>query len=248
MWALLLLLFVIAAVHLFEYHRSIQEYTIAQPATLDRHDQLRSLLYEKTPIPVEIGSLPWRPEVVSKSAWSVTVGSEGSEVFMSASQWLAEKERPALLNGSELAEEMEFETGLADLNESRAWWWLPGLRDVTVGILEKGAVLDSGLSWISAERQWIGCSHGGPLTVWLVHSRYRRYLPTEVENPWSLTVGEAPWIGRVQYIEVIVKPGWCLGLPAHWGYAVRADEEAWWWRSNQVSAASLGLEMFNELL
>lgn len=248
MWALLLLVFVIVGVHLFEYNRSIQEYTIAQPATLDRHDQLRSLLYEKTPIPVEIGSLPWRPEVVAKSNWSVTVGPEGSEVYMSASQWLTEKERPALLNGPELAEEMEFSTGLSDLNESRAWWWLPGLRDVTVGILEKGAVLDDGLSWISAERQWIGCSYGGPLTVWLVHSRYRRYLPTDVENPWTLTVGEAPWIGRVQYIEVVVKPGWCLGLPAHWGYAVKSEEEAWWWRSDQVSAASLGLEMFKELL
>jgi hypothetical protein len=32
-----------------------------------------------------------------------------------------------------------------------------------------------------------------------------------------------PWIGRVQFIEVRVKPGWCLGVPSHWGFAVRPE-------------------------
>jgi hypothetical protein len=119
---------------------------------------------------------------------------------------------------------MEFEKGLAEINDSRPWWWLPGLSDVSVGYLTEGKV--QGLQWISAERHWIGCSAGAPVTVWLVHSRYRRYLPvcsTGFVDPWSITATVNPWIGRVQFIEVRVKPGWCLGIPSHWGFAVRPE-------------------------
>jgi hypothetical protein len=238
-WVLLVFLAVIVAVHWWEYRTSIQEYMFAQPATMDKHDDLRSLLAEKTPLAVEIGALPWRPEVATKSTW--TVVSQGMEEAMPVAQWIGAK--PAIQNGSALADEMELTTGLGDLDESRAWWWLPGMRAAQVGVLHDDEV--SGLSWVGAERRWIGCTHGAGLTLWLVHSRYRRYLPFDdgTTNPWSLTVAEAPWIGRVQFVEVAVKPGWCIGIPAHWGVAVRstnseAGKEAWWWSAEQHSALS----------
>lgn len=212
----------------------------AQPATLDKHDDLRSLLAEKTPLAVEIGALPWRPEVASKSSWTVTVGE--AEEAMPVAQWAGtEGAKPAIQNGSALADEIELVTGLGDLDESRAWWWLPGMRVAQVGVLRGNEV--NGLSWVGAERRWIGCTHGAGLTLWLVHSRYRRYLPFDdgTTNPWTLTVAEAPWIGRVQFVEVAVKPGWCIGIPAHWGVAVRSassDAEAWWWSAEQHSALS----------
>jgi hypothetical protein len=234
MWAFLLLVAVIVAVHWWEYSTAIQEYTFAQPATLDRHDELRSVLGEKTPVAVEIGALPWRPEVVEKSTWSAVVeGEAGVQMEMPAAQW---DRRQELCNGTALATQMDLATGLADLDAARAWWWLPGIYDAKVSMIQKGGVV--GLQWVTAERQWIGCSHGGPLTIWLVHGRYRRYLPADAVDPWALTVAEAPWIGRVQFVEVTVKPGWCLGLPAHWGYGVRAEEEAWVWTAAQQSALS----------
>jgi hypothetical protein len=249
MWELLILLAVVVAVHWWEYSTAVQEYTFAQPATLDKHDEIRNLLSEKTPIAVEIGSLPWRPELAGKASWTVSVEAEGASLDMSVAQWLSEEKeaREPIANQEALATEMELVTGLADLDEARPWWWLPGLYDAQVDILEPGQVM--GLSWVSAERSWIGCSHGLPVTLWLVHSRYRRFLPTEVVDeegvvkpvdPWSLTVAEAPWIGRVQYIEVTVKPGWCIGLPAHWGFAARASSEgeAWIWTAKQHSALS----------
>jgi hypothetical protein len=237
MWELLVLLLVVFGVHWWEYRSSMQEYTFAQPSTLDRHDELSTVLQEKTPIAVEIGSLPWRPQVAEKAAWTVTVDSNGSEMDMSVSQWLVS--RSDIANAEALAEEMELANGLADIDAGRPWWWLPEMRDCNVSILNKGEGL--GLKWISAERHWIGCSHGTPLTLWLVHSRYRRYLPNSAVNPWTLTVVEAPWIGRVQYIEVTIKPGWCIGLPAHWGFAVKADDESWMWSANQHSLVSFGL-------
>jgi hypothetical protein len=231
MWALLLLLGVIAAVHWWEYKRGVQEYTFAQPATLERRDEIRAVLSEKTPLAVEVGLLPWRPAVAEKAAWGSQVPPTGG---MTAS--------------TTLAAEMDLVTGVADLDGARAWWWLPGLRDAAVGILEKEAVLP--FRWVGSERQWIGCSHGAPLTVWLVHSRYRRFLPDQRRDfdPWNLTVADTPWIGRVQFVEVLVKPGWAIGLPAGWGAAVRPMESAgseegvesrsWWWRADQHSAAS----------
>jgi hypothetical protein len=250
--AVLLFILAIVAVHWWEYRRTITEYTFAQPATLDKHSDLRSVLAEKTPMAVEIGALPWRPEVVDKSTWNVVVagGEDGTnQLEMSATQWLLEKSRPTLMNGHGLAEEMGLTTGLADLDESRAWWWLPGMRDATVGILKEGEV--SGLEWVSAERKWVGCSHGAPLTLWLVHSRYRRYLPSDGgADPWNLTVAEAPWIGRVQFVEVTVKPGWCIGLPAHWGFAIRstAGPESWWWSACQDSPLSWSLNNTGRIL
>lgn len=241
MWEFLILLAVIVGVHWWEYRNAVQEYTFAQPATLDRHDELSTVLQEKTPIAVEIGALPWRPQVAATAPWTVAVESDGSILDLPVNQWLESRVDTEIANKDGLASEMELATGLADLDQGRPWWWLPELRDCQVDILTPDQVL--GLTWITAERHWIGCSHGEPLTLWLVHSRYRRYLPVGPNvNPWTLTVAEAPWIGRVQYIEVTVKPGWCVGLPAHWGFAVTTKGESWMWSADQHSVLSLCLD------
>jgi hypothetical protein len=247
-WAVLLLLSVVAAVHWFDYQRSVQEYTIAQPATLE---DVRSVMGDKTPVVVEIGALPWRPEVATVASWTVSVAAGGDDdsglLNMPIGTWLKTPagDRPAIVNATELAEEMGLTTGLAELDDSRAFWWMPGLMDPAVGILEAGGV--KGLTWVSSERRWFGCSGGAPVVLWLVHSRYRRYLPEAASDaaaapvdPWTLTVAEAPWIGRVQFVEVRVRPGWCLGIPAHWGYAVRGEGEgdSWWWSADQHSPLS----------
>lgn len=244
MWELLILLGIIVAVHWWEYSSDVQEYRFAQPATLDRHDELRLLLGEKTPVAVEIGALPWRPAIAEKAGWAVEAVMEGSDLSMPIGEWLSQEPRPPLANPASLAADMGLTTGLAELDGARSWWWLPGLHDASIDILEPDQVLP--LTWISAERAWIGCSHGGPVKLWLVHSRYRRFLPADVTDPWSLTVETAPWIGRVQYIEVLVKPGWCIGLPAHWGFAAKADgtaenNSAWIWSADQHSALSYGM-------
>jgi hypothetical protein len=235
-WALLILLGVIAAIHWFEYRRCIQEYTFAQPKT---SAEIGDLIGEKTPIVAEIGALPWRAKIASDASWPVSVG-DGIEIPVS--EWL--KERQDIQNGTELAQTMGLTTGLADIQEGRQWWWLPGVQDITVDILEPGQTL--GLRWVSAERHWIGCSDGEPLTLWLVHSRYRKFLPTALvdADPWKLTVADAPWIGRVQYIEVIVRPGWCVGIPAQWGVAahgVNGMEPSWVWTADQHSPLSLAI-------
>jgi hypothetical protein len=135
--------------------------------------------------------------------------------------------------------DVDITTGLLDLDESRAMWWLPGLYNTSVSVLEPEKVV--GLQWVSAERTWVGCSAGEPLLIWLVHSRYRRYLPEEDPpvNPWILTSANAPYISRVQFIEVVVKPGWAIGLPAHWGFACSTDKgSSWMWTANQHSGLS----------
>jgi hypothetical protein len=239
-WAVLLLFSVVAVVHWLDYRRSVQEYTIAQPATLE---DVRSVIGDKTPVVVEIGALPWRPELADVASWTVSVSADedGGVLNVPIGSWSKTPagERPAIVNAGALAEEMGLTTGLSELDESRAFWWMPGLMDPAVGILEAGSV--KGLTWISSERRWFGCSGGAPVVVWLVHSRYRRYLPEGdgTVDPWALTVADAPWIGRVQFVEVRVRPGWCLGVPAHWGFAVRSEGGgSWWWSADQHSPLS----------
>jgi hypothetical protein len=213
-WVLFLLLVAAFALHAYEYYHSIQEYNFTQPPKLDS-----SVLQEKTPVVFEIGVLPWRP-ALAQDSWTVAT-EEG--MGMSLVEWWGQAEKPAIANGEELAANMELATGVAELNDARPWWWLPGLSGVSVDYLIPGSI--QGLQWVSAERQWVGCSAGDPVTVWLVHSRYRRFLPvgSDKVDPWSITVSDNPWIGRVQYIEVRIKPGWCLGVPSHWGFAVRPE-------------------------
>jgi hypothetical protein len=235
LWALLLLIAVIVAVHAWEYESDVREYSFAQPATMDRHDELSRLLQEKIPIAVEVGALPWRPVIVEKAGFQIETeeGSQSPADFVKAIS--------PVENQEELATEMVLTTGLEDLNAGRPWWWLPSIRDCRVDILSTKV---KPLTWTTAEREWIGCSHGGPVTVWLVHSAYRKYLgpSTSSLDPWSATVAEVPWWGRVKFVEVTVKPGWCLGIPAHWGFAARcSDEPAWIWMGDQHSLASLAI-------
>lgn len=237
-WALLLLIAVIVAVHAWDYESDVKEYSFAQPATLDRHDELSRLLQEKIPIAVEVGALPWRPVIVEKSELQIETG----EGVKTAAEFV--KATSPVENQEELATEMEITTGLEDLNVGRPWWWLPSIRDCRVDVLSAKV---KPLTWVTAEREWIGCSSGGPVTVWLVHSAYRKFLGSSSASsldPWTATVAEVPWWGRVKFVEVTVKPGWCLGVPAHWGFAARVDgtisanEPAWIWTGTQHSLAS----------
>lgn len=233
-WALFILLIIISVVHWFDYSREVQEYIFAQTARLE---DIQSVLSEKTPIVIEIGELPWRPEMAKVMDWSVTTENNTQSV----QTWLNDPNRESVSSDTLLVESIGLETGLADIDDARAKWWIPGLQNMAVDVLKPYEVM--GLSWIVAERQWVGCS-SGLITVWLVHSRYRRYLP-ENKDPWTLTKETAPYIGRVQYIEVVLKPGWCIGLPAHWGYSIRNDRaDGWIWMAEQHSPMSL---LLNEI-
>jgi len=232
------------AVHWWEYSRSVEEYTFAQPPQPGPKSELRAVLSEKTPVVMEIGPLPWRPVVAEKAPWRIEP-EKGQAV--SVGVWLAEGPgRPRLTNGANLALQMDLANGLKELNAGKAWWWLPSFQDYYVDILPVGGW--TGLVWVTAERQWIGCSHGCPLKVWLAHSKFHSFIPEKGVNPWTITVEECPWLARVQYIEVIVRPGWVLGLPAHWGWAAAPSEDAecWWWTASQHSPASLAATLLQE--
>lgn len=253
-WALLIFLSVVFVVHWYDYTRTIEEYTFAQPSGVQ--DLCSTLLNDKTPLVLEVGELPWRPEVVSSASWKVQT-SDGTEIPIY--QWIATQNENAgeIMNQTELTSEMKLTTGLAEITEARPFWWLPGFHNTQVGVLSGQEKL--GLSWITAERRWIGCSAGSPIVLWLAHSRYKRFLPL-VENgkekdPWNLTVTDALYIHKVQFVEVRVRPGWCIGIPAHWGVAVRKNSESenasenksdksqslsWWWIADQHSLLSLG--------
>lgn len=233
MEAFLIFIGILLLVHWIEYRNSIQEYSVTQVPV----DELAGVLREKTPVMVEIGLLPWRPEITQEASWVIETqnGPVDPKIWVTAVEPISNKE--------DLANQLELVTGLSDIDSARSLWWLPGLFHTSVDIL-KGEITE--LSWITAERHWIGCTSGAPLTVWLVHSRYRRFLPETVADPWTLTVAEAPYIGRVQYIEVRIQPGWCLGLPSHWGYAIRSDDTSWFWSVEQHSLFSLGVTHVND--
>ena len=139
---LAILVGIIVFVHWWEYRSSIQEYVFAQPATLERHAELCGLIKEKLPIAVEVESLPWRPAIAEKASWSV----QTPDGIIPASEWTTSIK--PILNGGVLASEMEIQMGLADIDAARPWWWMPGIHDIRVDILNSNEVMN--LSWVFA--------------------------------------------------------------------------------------------------
>lgn len=63
----------------------------------------------------------------------------------------------------------------------------------------------------------------GVYTVSLVNSRSESFLPAgwKYRYPQSFTVNDTPLVGEIQFIDIVVRPGTVLAIPAHCLYALQ---------------------------
>jgi len=68
----------------------------------------------------------------------------------------------------------------------------------------------------------------GKYTVSLVSKKTEQFLPAawKYRYPRTLTINDAPLVGEIQYIDIVLRPGTMLCLPSHFIFSIEPDDAA----------------------
>ncbi len=215
------MLLIIAALFLIGalfYRQSLQEYRINQ-IEWDRRHELDGLFDEKAPIVVR--GMPQSPvwthaDIMMRDFYSSAKVPHGNTTL-----------REALLNGDSLQSlQSSFRrylfqnvglgiwcenTWSAVLANSRGWLgsFIPLDGECFVG--------DQGLMEIKSNWTMIVPTEGA-IIVQILAAKEKKWLPKKWTGlfPGRLTIADAPFIGQMKYMDIIVRPGNALWVPAHW--------------------------------
>jgi hypothetical protein len=240
MWLeVLLITLVIVGITLLMYRGAVHEFQINQKDYNEENDY-SSLINEK--VPLVIRNVPkelvknWTMSRTGNKHWPVLLQEKGSSI---RTQWnnytntpivkeTIDKIHKKYKNGERLAQS-------ANLQEMIQEWRYNGLNKYTwiMGSYKtKGCMIPpienaiAGLSQVKADCLLLVCTDGCTMNVWLAHEGS---IPNGVEkqmigkNPWNLTSETVPWIVDVKYVEIRMKPGQAIVIPAHWYYAVKPE-------------------------
>lgn len=228
---MLVVLIIIAALFLIGalfYRMSLQEYRINQ-IEWDRRHELDALFDEKAPIVVR--GMPPSPvwthaDIMMRDFYAQAKTPDGKNTL-----------REALLNGitdgtpyppdfrKYLYQNVALgiwceNTWSAVLANSRGWLGslLPLEGECFVG--------EQGL--IEMKSNWtLIVPTEGSIVVQLLAGKEKKWLPKKWSGlfPDKLTSAHAPFIGQLKYMDIIVRPGNALWIPAHWLVSWTAKEE-----------------------
>ena len=219
MWEVILLVLVVWAILLFFYKQALTEFTIRQLEWTQRGEIL-GLLRERAPLVIR--GLPpasfWTTEdLEARAEWYADVPVfDGVDV----ASWVQEAKgtRAVCPWKDAQAEEIGRATGI------RVWeqkW----VRPFVIGRLE-------GLWTSTVEHSWAGrvgmrklyavwtliMPMEGAITVSILPSSVESVLPASWAGgfPAEWTARDTPFLSDVKYVDVVVRPGTGLLVPAHW--------------------------------
>jgi hypothetical protein len=206
----------------FFYKQSTTEFRLAQISDITK---VQSLLKEKTPIVVQPLHIPhlWSLQEISNRQ---TLGNMIVPEFQMQMKDIGQIENAVAPWSPEFAREVAVATGLpvwaeqtlkklfvAPLYSYRTEVYLgPQGLQKTFGIMTILAVTD------------------GEATATLLNEQSDPYLPVPQQR-WkgklmsALSRDEAPLIGQIQCIDVILRPGTALIIPPHWKYCLEQKEQ-----------------------
>ncbi len=167
----------------------------------------------------------WTANATSRKAWPILV--KGGETLLRSqfSEWVtSDAKQPPLENAEELAEVLRLPLTQWTDGGFRRWQWLP-TSTVRSHVHILGPATEAHV-W-NCEKTTAACTliqatDGLPLMVWLAHEGA---VPASVapelvgKNPWA--IAEIPWMEEVKFVEVKLRPGNALAIPAHWWWAAR---------------------------
>ncbi len=229
---MLVILIIIAALLLIGalfYRQSLQEYRINQ-IEWDRRHELDSLFDERAPIVVR--GMPQTPvwthqDVMMRDFYAQTKTPDGKNTL-----------RESLLGGQESINNNLTATFRKYLyqNVGLGIWcentWSPVITN-TRGWLGSFLPLDGecfvgeqGLMEMKANRTLIVPTEGA-IIVQVLAAKEKKWLPKKWSNlfPGRLTAADAPFIGQLKYMDIILRPGTALWIPAHWLVSWTPKEE-----------------------
>lgn len=228
---MLVVLIIIAALFLIGalfYRQSLQEYRINQ-IEWDRRHELDGLFDERAPIVVR--GMPQTPvwthqDIMMRDFYAQTKVPDNKNTL-----------RESILNGQIEAsvypptyrKYLYQNVGLgiwyentwsAVLANSRGWLGslLPSEGECFVG--------EQGLIEMKANWTLILPTEGA-IIVQVLAAKEKKWLPKGWQGlfPGRLTAAHAPFIGQLKYMDIILRPGTALWIPAHWLVSWTAKEE-----------------------
>ncbi len=218
---MIVVLFIIAALFLIGalfYRQSLQEYRINQ-IEWDRRHELDGLFDERAPIVVR--GMPQSPvwthsDIMMREFYGNAKVPDGSKTL-----------REALLNGeglktlpSTFRRYLYQNIGLgiwcentwsAVLANSRGWLGSSIPLDGECFVGEQG-LIEMKANWTMI------VPTEGAIVVQILAAKEKKWLPTKWKGlfPDRLTAADAPFIGNMKYMDIIVRPGSALWVPTHW--------------------------------
>jgi hypothetical protein len=233
MWLeLLLCVVVLIGMFVLFYKGAVHEFHILQHDWSDDTNWV-TLLSERAPLvirdipPELVGG--WTRRAVGRRAWPLLLSNDQGRVRMPCSEWmqtpLAQIEGRTIENGERVATS----AGLPDIVQDwrRAglyrWMWLP-TSTCAVILLPPTETACMPLQKVRSDCQWIVCTDGAPLRLWLAHEgSIPSDMAVEGQNPWTLTAEQVPWIVDVKFMEMRLRPGCAVLLPTHWWVAAKPE-------------------------
>lgn len=240
---------VIIAFCTVSYKGAVHEFQIVQKDWAPNIDW-SSLLSEQVPIVIRNVNPDWMGVWTRRStehkSWPTRVKQGKSLLQTTWREWLSSSPgQPLLENGDEMAKVVQIPLEEWRFGGFRRWAWLPFGHSIKVDVLGPSPESVRGVEKTRATTTILQSTDGAPLQVWLAHEAA---MPSEVadelqgRNPWILQSEDIPWIDEMKFIEIKLRPGNALALPAHWYYAVRTQlpvvgdhitmaDGAWYWKA-----------------
>jgi hypothetical protein len=229
------------------YKQTIQEYRINQ-IDWDNRDKLINLWEERVPIVVRDSPLPpvWtKSDIEARSIYknltvavpvdskqdSQNAGSTQDSKKLSLRDWIltAPWDSKAVWNAADAANfaaASNFETWIKTI-------WLPcmdGIRTIIPSIFPIKTHFwagSHGLHIFKANWTLIFPTESS-IIVTLMTEKEDQFLPSNWKNsfPRQYTNSDTPYVSSIQYIDVILRPGHSLWIPAHWKVAWEPEKES----------------------
>ncbi len=226
---IVLFLLIVVGVCLVSYKGAVHEFQILQKDWAP-NITWSQMLDENVPIVIrnvdpEWQGLTWNYKATAKKSWPIVVLTEDGEYLKTTwSDWIQSAPgQPTLQNGEELARVAKLPVDTWTDGGFSRWSWLAPKR-MEAHML--GPTEDTVLPVYktTAVSTVIQSTDGAPLQIWLAHSgAVPNAVATDLagNNPWTLSSEEIPWMDEVKFIEIKLRPGNALSIPAHWWIAAR---------------------------
>jgi hypothetical protein len=222
MLEIILVLALALVILLFFYKQSVEEYKLNQ-ISFSQAASLPSLLAEKSPIVVlDTPQIPfWNTADLASRPFLAGARLSNGLAIGQTIHLNIEESRPHQLFNKNLAAMLGEKSG-APVWVQNKWTnhLVPSWIQWATNPICQAWFGSRGLSSTTAPWTLITLSEG-TAQVSLLHKKYDTYLPKRWKNrlPTEFTPADTPFLGDIGYIDVILRPGTTLLVPAHWKVA-----------------------------
>ncbi len=221
MLTILLIVVIVIFLGVVYYKQTVQEYKLNQIEWTQR-ERIPELLEEGTPFVIRsIPNCPvWnRQDITKRPVFKELADWVRAVPATAAIPW---NERMATMYGAQAALDPWLEETLVP-HLGGMWEWMPWLfkREVQTWVGRRGLYVQRAMWSVIFPTD-------GEVVVTLMSAKEDRYMPAAWEGRFAheFTAADTPYVGQLKYLDVKLRPGVALFVPAHWRMSWDVEEGA----------------------